>query len=156
MVVILSYIIKDIINLPAYCNKKNNFITESTMSGFDCVIVSSVPVGAGLSSSAAVEVVTYTLLESLLNSPSSKYFFLIKIQTPNCAIYHLYFYFSLKSKALACQKAEHEYANVPCGIMDQFVCTMAKAGCAFLLDCKYNIKIDYSKKGTCALTIKHN
>ena len=75
MVVILSYIIKDIINLPAYCNKKNNFITESTMSGFDCVIVSSVPVGAGLSSSAAVEVATYTLLESLLNSPSSKYFF---------------------------------------------------------------------------------
>lgn len=87
---------------------------ESTMSGFDCVIVSSVPVGAGLSSSAAVEVATYTLLESLLNSPSS----------------------NLKSKALACQKAEHEYANVPCGIMDQFVCTMAKAGCAFLLDCK--------------------
>jgi hypothetical protein len=40
------------------------------------------------------------------------------------------------AKALACQKAEHEYAHVPCGIMDQFVVTMAQAGHALLLDCR--------------------
>ena len=46
---------------------------ESIKYGFDCVIVSSIPVGAGLSSSAAIEVATYTLLEELLGSPSTKY-----------------------------------------------------------------------------------
>lgn len=37
---------------------------------------------------------------------------------------------------MACQKAEHEFAGVPCGIMDQFICSMAKEGCALLIDCK--------------------
>ncbi|XP_046463941.1 galactokinase-like [Daphnia pulex] len=83
-------------------------------TGFDCVIVSSIPVGAGLSSSAAIEVASYTLLEELLSSPST----------------------SLKEKALACQKAEHVFAGCPCGIMDQFVCTFATSGCAYLLNCK--------------------
>ncbi|KZS17139.1 Galactokinase [Daphnia magna] len=86
----------------------------SVSKGFDCVIVSSIPVGAGLSSSAAIEVASYTLLEALFNSPSS----------------------SSKEKALACQKAEHVFAGCPCGIMDQFVCTYAVSGCALLLDCK--------------------
>ena len=42
------------------------------VKGFDAVIVSSVPVGSGLSSSAAVEVATYQLLEELMNSPSKR------------------------------------------------------------------------------------
>jgi len=84
------------------------------LHGFDCVFVSSVPVGAGLSSSAAIEVATYTLLENL----------------------HENFLSDAKDKALACQKAEHEFANVPCGIMDQFICSMAQEGCALLIDCK--------------------
>lgn len=37
------------------------------------MIVSSIPVGAGLSSSAAIEVASYTLLEELLSSPSTRY-----------------------------------------------------------------------------------
>ena len=37
------------------------------------MIVSSIPVGAGLSSSAAIEVASYTLLEELLGSPSTRY-----------------------------------------------------------------------------------
>jgi galactokinase len=39
-------------------------------------------------------------------------------------------------KALACQKAEHDYANVPCGIMDQFISVMGKKGNALLIDCR--------------------
>ncbi|XP_076388777.1 galactokinase isoform X2 [Megachile rotundata] len=81
---------------------------------FNAVIVSSVPVGAGLSSSAALEVATYTFLEALTN---------IQSKTP-------------VDKALACQRAEHDFAGVPCGIMDQFISVMGKEGCALLLDCK--------------------
>lgn len=50
----------------------------SVSKGFDCVIVSSIPVGAGLSSSAAIEVASYTLLEALFNSPSSRLDFAYK------------------------------------------------------------------------------
>lgn len=42
----------------------------------------------------------------------------------------------MKDKALLCQKAEHEYAGVPCGIMDQFVALMAEEDNALLIDCK--------------------
>jgi len=41
----------------------------------------------------------------------------------------------LSRKALACQKAEHDFAEVPCGIMDQFISTMAEEGHALLIDC---------------------
>jgi galactokinase len=41
-----------------------------------------------------------------------------------------------EQKALLCQRAEHEFAGVPCGIMDQFAVTLGKAGHALLLDCQ--------------------
>ena len=47
-----------------------------------------------------------------------------------------FIFLSLKDKALACQKAEHTFANVPCGIMDQFISAMGKEGHALLIDCK--------------------
>jgi galactokinase len=81
--------------------------------GFDCVITSNVPLGGGLSSSAALEVATATLIEMLLG---------IQIEP--------------KRKALWCQAAEHEYANMPCGIMDQFISVMGQAGHALLIDCR--------------------
>lgn len=37
---------------------------------------------------------------------------------------------------MACQSAEHDYAGVPCGIMDQFISVMGKEGHALLLDCR--------------------
>src|SRR5581483_10073566 len=40
------------------------------------------------------------------------------------------------AKALLCQKAEHEFAGVPCGIMDQFISVMGKANHLLLLDCR--------------------
>lgn len=41
------------------------------------------------------------------------------------------------AKVLACQKAEHTHARVPCGIMDQFVSVFAREGQALLIDCRY-------------------
>lgn len=67
-----------------------------------------------MSSSAALEVAFYTFLEDLTkNSAASK-----------------------KDKAFACQKAEHDFAGMPCGIMDQFVSIYGQKGQAVLIDCK--------------------
>lgn len=44
--------------------------------------------------------------------------------------------FRPKDKALACQKAEHDYAGMPCGIMDQFISVMGKKDNALLIDCR--------------------
>ena len=94
------------------------------MPGFVAVIATSVPLGGGVSSSASLEVATYTFLEALTGSEVS----------------------SKVSKALACQKAEHDFAGMPCGIMDQFVSTMASEGCALKIDCRSseseNVQID--------------
>jgi galactokinase len=81
--------------------------------GFDAVIGSSVPFGGGLSSSAALEVATATLLECIADTRLDP-----------------------ADKALLCQKAEHEFAGVPCGIMDQFTSIFARENHALLLDCR--------------------
>jgi galactokinase len=81
--------------------------------GFRAVVESSVPVGGGLSSSAALEVSTATLLEDMTGNQLEPV-----------------------EKALLCQKAEHEYAGVPCGIMDQFASAMCRADHLMLLDCR--------------------
>ena len=81
--------------------------------GFDAYILSSVPGGAGLSSSAALECATATFLEGLLDT---------RLQT--------------REKALLCQKAEHDFAHVPCGIMDQFASAFGKANRLVLIDCQ--------------------
>ncbi|KAK7494149.1 hypothetical protein BaRGS_00014622 [Batillaria attramentaria] len=82
---------------------------------FEAVIATSVPLGGGVSSSASLEVATFTFLEQLLEGK-------VKVE-------------QLK-KALACQKAEHDFAGMPCGIMDQFISVMGKAGHALLIDCR--------------------
>ena len=91
------------------------FNVSGPQVSFDAVIVSSVPLGGGLSSSAALEVSTYTFLEAI--SPGA---------TPS----------SDQQKALDCQKAEHTFAGMPCGIMDQFISVMGKRGHALLIDCR--------------------
>ncbi len=83
-----------------------------TLQGFDAYILSSVPGGAGLSSSAALECCVATLLEGLLDTV-----------------------LDTKEKALLCQKAEHDFAGVPCGIMDQFASAFGKADRLILIDC---------------------
>jgi galactokinase len=81
--------------------------------GFDACILSSVPGGAGLSSSAALELAAATFLEGLLDT---------RLDT--------------KEKALLCQKAEHDFAHVPCGIMDQFASAFGKPNRLVLIDCQ--------------------
>lgn len=83
------------------------------LPGLDVFIESDVPLGGGLSSSASLEVAIATLLEAVTGQQ------LDPVQ-----------------KALLCQKAEHEYAGMPCGIMDQFISVMGRAGHLLLLDCR--------------------
>jgi galactokinase len=80
---------------------------------FDAMIHSTVPLGAGLSSSAALEVATATLLEAITDRKLDPV-----------------------EKALLCQKAEHDYAGMPCGIMDQFISVMGRENHVLLLDCR--------------------
>ena len=81
--------------------------------GFDVCFVSSVPSGGGLSSSAALECAVATLLEGLLDTT-----------------------LDTKEKALIAQKAEHDFAGVPCGIMDQFASAFGKKDHLILIDCQ--------------------
>ncbi|XP_056643136.1 galactokinase-like [Diorhabda sublineata] len=106
-------------------------------SAFNAVIHSSVPLGGGLSSSAALEVATYTFLDQLASSKTKV---------------------SVNDKALACQKAEHEYAGVPCGIMDQFISFMGKEGHALLIDCRHltSILIPFSDQNVVILITNSN
>ena len=83
------------------------------ISGFDAVIESSLPLAGGLASSAALEVATATLLEAMAGPALDPI-----------------------EKALLCQRAEHEFAGVPCGIMDQFTSILARENHALLLDCR--------------------
>jgi len=82
--------------------------------GFDAAVASTVPIGGGLSSSAALEVAVHTFADSLKFGESKN--------TPE--------------KAVHCQKAEHTFADTPCGIMDQFISTFGEKGHALLLDCR--------------------
>ncbi|MCH7224565.1 galactokinase [Haloferula sp. A504] len=84
-----------------------------TIPGFDATVVSSVPLGAGLSSSAALECAIATLLEGLLDTV-----------------------LDTREKALLCQKAEHDFAGVPCGIMDQFASAFGQTNKLVLIDCQ--------------------
>ena len=81
--------------------------------GFDAYIISSIPGGAGLSSSAALECAMATFLEGLLDTVMDT-----------------------REKALLCQKAEHDFAHVPCGIMDQFASAFGKPNRLILIDCQ--------------------
>jgi galactokinase len=80
---------------------------------FDAVIHSDLPVGGGLSSSAALDVAAATLLEALAGTRLDPL-----------------------AKALLCQRAEHDFAGVPCGIMDPCASVMGRAGSLLLLDCR--------------------
>ena len=83
------------------------------LRGADLAITSDVPLGSGLSSSAALEVSTAWAL--LSNSQLTA--------TPT-------------EIAQMCQKAEHVYAETRCGIMDQFISCHGRAGHALMLDCR--------------------
>jgi len=61
-------------------------------------------------------------------------------------------------KALLCCKAEQTFANVPCGVMDQYVSCMAKADHAILVDCYDNASklIPFNDRDLCILVTNSN
>ena len=81
--------------------------------GFDLTLDGNVPLGAGLSSSASIEVAS--MLAMLHIAEAS---------------------LPLQKIALLCQRAENDYVGAPCGIMDQFVSCCGAADHALLLDCR--------------------
>ena len=82
-------------------------------SGFEAVIDGNLNLGAGLSSSAAVETATALALQAIF-----------KFTMPRADI------------AALCQRVEHRYAGVMCGIMDQFASGLGRADHALMLDCR--------------------
>jgi galactokinase len=83
------------------------------LAGANLVVHGEVPLGAGLSSSASLEVATALALSSLS-----------EIDVPRLDLVKL------------CQKAEHEYVGMRCGIMDQYIAVFGVAGHALMLDCR--------------------
>ncbi len=87
------------------------------LTGFNAVLTSDIPIGAGLSSSAAVECATVFALNELLQTGLDR---LTMVQMA--------------------QRAEHEFAGVLCGIMDQFASMMGRKDYVIKLDCR---SLDY-------------
>ena len=84
-------------------------------AGFEIAVLSDVPEGAGLSSSAALEAATALALLAAAGASE------IDLDRPELA--------------RLCQRAEVEFAGVPCGIMDQYAVLCTEPGSALLLDC---------------------
>lgn len=83
------------------------------LHGADLSIQSNVPVGAGLSSSAAVEVASALAFLAISG---------LSMPAPDVA--------------LLCQRAENEFVGMRCGVMDQFISACGEEGKALLLDCR--------------------
>jgi len=83
------------------------------LCGLDAVVAGTVPLGAGLSSSAALEVAT---AKGFLQASGAE----------------------VEPRRLArlCQRAENQFVGVNCGIMDQFVSIFGRSGSAVLIDCR--------------------
>ncbi|MCC7292493.1 MAG: galactokinase [Phycisphaerales bacterium] len=83
------------------------------MPDADLYIVGDVPLGAGLASSASLEVACGLAMVTLAEA-----------EMPPIEL------------ASACRRAENEYAGSPCGIMDQAISACGQAGCALRIDCR--------------------
>jgi galactokinase len=83
------------------------------ISGFRAAFAGNVPLGSGLSSSAAIEAATALALDA---------FFGLEVGRTNLAV--------------ICRRAENEYVGVGSGIMDQYASLLCEAGAALLVDCR--------------------
>jgi len=81
------------------------------LTGLDCSFTSDIPMGSGLSSSAAVELAFAAAWNHLAGNPLDR-----------------------TRLAVLCQQAENQYVGVNCGIMDQFTIANGQEGYALLLD----------------------
>lgn len=91
-----------------------------SVKGFDAVFAGNVPLGAGLSSSAALESCFAFALNDMFNDNSIDKFELARIG----------------------QSTEHNYCGVNCGIMDQFASVMGQKGKLMRLDCR-SMEVEY-------------
>ena len=89
------------------------------LPGIEVAFTGKIPAGAGLASSAALEVAAALAIQELVGLS-----------------------FDRPALARICQQAENEFAGVKCGIMDQFVSLLGKAGHALFLDCR---SLEYSQ-----------
>jgi len=109
-----------------------------SISGIDCVFGGNIPIGAGLSSSAAIECGFAFGLNEMFDGHLSKF-----------------------QIAKLAQKAEHEYAGVMCGIMDQYASMFGKEDHVFRLDCRahthqyFPFEMDQYVIALCDTQVKH-
>ena len=90
------------------------------LRGFDAVLYGDVPIGSGLSSSAAIEMATFMAFAACQPDLAS----LDRVRAARLA-----------------QRAENTFVGVNCGIMDQFVAALGRAGHALYIDCR---SLDYA------------
>ena len=83
------------------------------LTGFEGVIDTTIPLGSGLSSSAALECAAAVLFQHIGGWPLDPV-----------------------RMAQLCQRAENEFVGVNCGILDQYTSCAGRAGCALMLDCR--------------------
>ena len=83
------------------------------LKGFDAVLHGTVPIGSGLSSSAALECAAAVVFEAIGG-----------------------FCLDPVNRALLCQRAENQFVGVNCGILDQYTSCMGREGAAVQLDCR--------------------
>jgi galactokinase len=83
------------------------------LTGLSAVLTSDVPIGSGLSSSAAIELATCCAFQTLS-----------RLQIDGV------------KRALICQKAENEFVGMRCGIMDQYIISLGQRNHALLIDCR--------------------
>jgi galactokinase len=86
---------------------------QTRLPGADVLVAGDVPLGAGLSSSASLEVALGWAMTSLAGLPVDPV-----------------------ALAKACQRAEHEFVGTMCGIMDPLIAALAREGHALLVDCR--------------------
>ena len=85
---------------------------DLALGGFEFCVSGDVPIGSGLSSSAALELAVATAVLALFNHSLDK-----------------------KEAALLCRRAENEFVGVQCGIMDQYISSAGIADHALKIDC---------------------
>lgn len=109
------------------------------LCGCDLLYDDKVPLGSGLSSSAAIEIATAIALVSLGNTACGS----------ECEI-------DMVQMAKIAQIAEHNYIGVKCGIMDQFSSAMGKKDMAIFLDCRDLVwEMVPLKMDGCRLVLSH-
>lgn len=84
-----------------------------SLPGMNVALTSDVPIGSGLSSSAAIELATCAAFQELGN---------LEVDGVR--------------RALICQKAENDFVGMHCGIMDQYIISLGKENHALLIDCR--------------------